>query len=61
MPITRVAKFTKENKAVQVSCGDNYTHVLTESGQVYSFGKATHGRLGIDLTYTSDASGHELP
>jgi len=29
-----------------VSCGDNFTLVLNEKGQVYSFGKGSHGRLG---------------
>ena len=30
-----------------VSCGDAFTLILTEKKQVYSFGKGTHGRLGI--------------
>lgn len=30
-----------------VSCGDSFTLVLTESNEVYAFGKISHGRLGI--------------
>jgi alpha-tubulin suppressor-like RCC1 family protein len=47
IPITRIVQFGFENKAVKVSCGDNFTLVLNEQGQVYAFGKGSHGRLGV--------------
>lgn len=30
-----------------MACGDNFTTVLNERGQVYSFGKGSNGRLGV--------------
>ena len=47
VPITRIVQFGFENKAIKVACGDNYTLVLNEKGEVYSFGKAANGRLGL--------------
>lgn len=35
---------------MQVSCGDNFTLVLTDKHQVWAFGKCTHGRLGVGNT-----------
>jgi alpha-tubulin suppressor-like RCC1 family protein len=32
IPITRIFQFGFDNKAVKVSCGDNYTIVLNEQG-----------------------------
>jgi alpha-tubulin suppressor-like RCC1 family protein len=42
-----VEGFGQGNRAVQVSCGDSFTLVLNEKNQLFSFGKTTHGRLGI--------------
>jgi alpha-tubulin suppressor-like RCC1 family protein len=42
-----VKTFNETKKAVQVACGDSYTLVLTDHGNVYAFGKNTHYRLGI--------------
>ena len=36
-----------DNKAVSVACGESFSAVLTERNELYSFGKATHGRLGL--------------
>ena len=47
MPIARITEFGQENKAVKVACGDNFTVVLSQTGQLYSFGKGSHGRLGL--------------
>jgi len=30
-----------------VSCGDAFTIVLSESNEIYAFGKLSHGRLGL--------------
>jgi alpha-tubulin suppressor-like RCC1 family protein len=46
-PINRVALFGLNNRATQVSCGDSFTLVLNEKHQLFSFGKSSHGRLGI--------------
>lgn len=52
MPLFLVEGFGNryDNKAIQVSCGDSYTLVLTEKHKIYSFGKASHGRLGFKAT-----------
>jgi alpha-tubulin suppressor-like RCC1 family protein len=46
-PLHRVKSFGSGNKAVSVSCGECFTLVLNEQNQLYSFGKTSHGRLGI--------------
>ena len=46
-PFNKVATFGKDNRTVQVACGDAFTLVLNEKSQVYSFGKLSHGRLGL--------------
>ena len=38
--------FGNSNKATMVACGDAFTLVLTDKGEVHSFGKAAHGRTG---------------
>jgi alpha-tubulin suppressor-like RCC1 family protein len=38
--------FGEKNKAEMVACGDAFTIVLNEKGEVFSFGKAAHGRTG---------------
>lgn len=45
--MVKVGGFNSSNKAMQVSCGDAFTLVLTEKHQVFSFGKVSHGRLGL--------------
>jgi len=42
----KIPKFGPHNKAIGVSCGDNYTIVLNDKNQVYSFGKPSYYRLG---------------
>lgn len=39
------------NRALQVSCGDAFTLVLNEKNELYSFGKLSHGRLGLGSSY----------
>ncbi|XP_026189828.1 uncharacterized protein LOC34621195 [Cyclospora cayetanensis] len=38
--------------ARQVACGEQFSLVLTDDGQVYSFGDGSHGVLGIDSIAT---------
>jgi len=45
-PLVQVDLFGQNNKASSVQCGENSTFVLTESGQLYSFGKTLGGRIG---------------
>eukprot|EP01017_Pseudomicrothorax_dubius_P010486 TRINITY_DN13752_c0_g1_i2.p1 TRINITY_DN13752_c0_g1~~TRINITY_DN13752_c0_g1_i2.p1 ORF type:complete len:418 (-),score=78.49 TRINITY_DN13752_c0_g1_i2:19-1272(-) len=47
--LASVPTFNRVNKAIQVACGENFTLVLTESGQVFSFGRNTHGQLGLGI------------
>ena len=41
--------FNIQNKAEMVACGDAFTLVLNDKGEVFSFGKAAHGRTGQGL------------
>uniref|UniRef100_A0A8D0CH24 non-specific serine/threonine protein kinase n=1 Tax=Scleropages formosus TaxID=113540 RepID=A0A8D0CH24_SCLFO len=40
--------FFQERPVRQVSCGDNHVAVLTQDGDVFSWGCGEHGRLGLD-------------
>ena len=37
-----------------MACGDSFTLVLTEQHQLYSFGKVSHGRLGLGAGKTGE-------
>jgi len=39
--------FNDRKPAASIKCGDCYTLVLESNGHLYSFGKGTHGRLGL--------------
>lgn len=41
-------EFFEERPVRQVSCGDNHVVVVTQSGDIYSWGCGEHGRLGLD-------------
>ncbi|XP_056151594.1 serine/threonine-protein kinase Nek9 [Lampris incognitus] len=41
-------EFFEERPVCQVSCGDNHVVVLTQNGDIYSWGCGEHGRLGLD-------------
>ncbi|CAL8300176.1 unnamed protein product [Boreogadus saida] len=41
-------EFFEERPVRQVSCGDNHVVVLTQRGDIYSWGCGEHGRLGLD-------------
>ncbi|XP_030632725.1 serine/threonine-protein kinase Nek9 isoform X1 [Chanos chanos] len=41
-------EFFSERPVRQVSCGDNHVVVLTQRGDIYSWGCGEHGRLGLD-------------
>ncbi|CAL8272583.1 unnamed protein product [Merluccius merluccius] len=41
-------QFFEERPVRQVSCGDNHVVVLTQRGEIYSWGCGEHGRLGLD-------------
>ena len=51
VPIARIEEFGGDNQAVKVSCGDNFTLVLVQTGKVYAFGKGSHGRLGLGASH----------
>lgn len=40
--------FFEERPVRQVSCGDNHVVVLTQSGDIYSWGCGEYGRLGLE-------------
>jgi len=52
-PINRVPLFGPHNPALQVRCGDAFCLVLASSQKVFSFGKGTHGKLGIGPEVTN--------
>ncbi|KAM6151496.1 X-linked retinitis pigmentosa GTPase regulator [Rhynchocyon petersi] len=39
----------KDKKVCHVACGENHTALLTDRGQLYTFGDGRHGKLGLDL------------
>ncbi|XP_014307555.1 probable E3 ubiquitin-protein ligase HERC6 [Myotis lucifugus] len=43
-------------KIIQVSCGDYHSLALSEDGQVFSWGKNSHGQLGLGKDIPSQAS-----
>ncbi|XP_058402336.1 probable E3 ubiquitin-protein ligase HERC6 [Diceros bicornis minor] len=43
-------------KIIQVSCGDYHSLALSEDGQVFSWGKNSHGQLGLGKTFPSQNS-----
>ena len=34
-----------------IACGDSHSHILSESGHLYSMGSNKDGRLGIGLNF----------
>ena len=40
---------------VKLACGENHTLALTKRGQVYSWGQARYGALGIDFNTANEA------
>ncbi|XP_057584376.1 probable E3 ubiquitin-protein ligase HERC6 [Hippopotamus amphibius kiboko] len=43
-------------KIIQVSCGQYHSLALSEDGQVFSWGKNSHGQLGLGKKFPSQAS-----
>ncbi|XP_029973155.1 serine/threonine-protein kinase Nek9 [Salarias fasciatus] len=41
-------EFFEERPVRQVSCGDNHVVVLTQNGEIYSWGCGEYGRLGLE-------------
>lgn len=41
-------EFFEERPVRQVSCGDNHVAVLTQNGEIYSWGCGEYGRLGLE-------------
>jgi hypothetical protein len=39
--------FTFNSQIVSICCGDFHILILTENGEVYSYGKGLHGELGL--------------
>ncbi|XP_070528774.1 probable E3 ubiquitin-protein ligase HERC4 isoform X3 [Cardiocondyla obscurior] len=44
--IPREVDFAEANNVDQISCGENYTVVITKDGQIYSCGNNDYGQLG---------------
>uniref|UniRef100_A0A6B2KW11 Protein kinase domain-containing protein n=1 Tax=Arcella intermedia TaxID=1963864 RepID=A0A6B2KW11_9EUKA len=44
-----------EKKVVDVECGLYHTMVLTDNGQLYSFGSNSYGQLGLGTTFDHDS------
>ncbi|KAF6130390.1 HECT and RLD domain containing E3 ubiquitin protein ligase family member 6 [Phyllostomus discolor] len=49
-------KTLTDKKIIQVSCGDYHSLALSEDGQVFSWGKNSHGQLGLGREVPSQAS-----
>ncbi|XP_036996962.2 probable E3 ubiquitin-protein ligase HERC6 isoform X1 [Artibeus jamaicensis] len=49
-------KTLTDKKIIQVSCGDYHSLALSEDGQVFSWGKNSHGQLGLGKDVPSQAS-----
>ena len=47
-----------DSKITKVACGSFHTLALTKRGQVYSWGEARYGALGIDFNLLS-SKGHD--
>lgn len=47
--INKVPFFGPENPAISVKCGDSFSVVLSLDQKVYTFGKGSHGKLGLGL------------
>ncbi|XP_066590462.1 probable E3 ubiquitin-protein ligase HERC4 [Prorops nasuta] len=46
--LPREVDFIHATEVVQIACGENYTVVITQNGQVYSCGNNDYGQLGHD-------------
>jgi alpha-tubulin suppressor-like RCC1 family protein len=46
-PIPKICEFTRNVKFVSSCCGDTHTLVLSDKGEIYSFGGNSFGQLGI--------------
>ena len=46
-----------ESKVVKIACGEQHTLALTQRGQVYAWGQAKYGQLGIDFNQLLFQSG----
>ncbi|XP_054447552.1 LOW QUALITY PROTEIN: probable E3 ubiquitin-protein ligase HERC6 [Pteronotus mesoamericanus] len=49
-------KTLSDIKIIQVSCGDYHSLALSEDGHVFSWGKNSHGQLGLGKDFPSQAS-----
>ena len=43
-----------DKKIVSVTCGTNHSHCLTDDGNIYSWGFAAYGRLGLNHSPPKD-------
>ncbi|KAF7994791.1 hypothetical protein HCN44_004263 [Aphidius gifuensis] len=48
IPVPRELNFEKATQIQEIACGENYTVVITNNGQVYSCGNNDYGQLGHD-------------
>ena len=50
MPIPKIIESIKEEEIVQVECGDSHSMALNSSGQLFAWGAAACGQLGLEDT-----------
>uniref|UniRef100_H0WZ64 X-linked retinitis pigmentosa GTPase regulator n=1 Tax=Otolemur garnettii TaxID=30611 RepID=H0WZ64_OTOGA len=45
----KVLEYVKGEKIISISCGENHTAMITDTGGIYTFGDGRHGKLGLGL------------
>uniref|UniRef100_A0AAR2K343 X-linked retinitis pigmentosa GTPase regulator n=1 Tax=Pygocentrus nattereri TaxID=42514 RepID=A0AAR2K343_PYGNA len=45
--LPRVVEHFRKGRVKHITCGENHTAVLTDSGLLYTFGDGRHGKLGL--------------
>ena len=56
MVLTHLTPFAVGVNVRQVSCGNQHTAVLLESGEIFTFGRGNFGQLGQGASVTANVS-----